>query len=64
MFSTENIFAARETPFALSGLECVVHCHHGVIGPFFLETPFKSAYCVDMVYEFLGHHTEEKIVGV
>jgi hypothetical protein len=35
-----------------------------LLGPFSLKTPFKSEYYVDMVYEFLGHLTEEKIARV
>jgi hypothetical protein len=48
-------------PFTLSGLECGVLSHHGVLGLIVLENPIKSEQYVDMVYEFLGHLTEEKL---
>lgn len=51
-------------PFTLSGLECGVHSHHGVVGPIYLENTIKSEHYVDMLYEFLGHLTEEKIARV
>jgi hypothetical protein len=60
----ENPHAAHETP--IHPVKIAVWCaasHHRIAGKIFFENTINSEHCTDIVYEFLLHFTEDKIVN-